>query len=79
MIQYFVGNLPNTRLGSLQPCVDTKRPDKGDDHLFWQFRGDDHLFWQFCEGFLMTFSDGSFVRHLNIINALVRFFNSCYI
>jgi len=25
----------------------------------------------------MTFSDGSFVRHLNINNAIVRFFNSC--
>jgi hypothetical protein len=42
-------------------------PDKGDNHFFWQFRGDDHLLWQFCEGFLMTFSDDSFVRHLNLI------------
>ena len=42
----------------------------GDDHLFGLFRGDDHLFWQFCEGILMTFLDGSFVRHLNLINAI---------
>ena len=42
----------------------------GDDHLFGLFCGDDHLFWQFCEGILMTFSDGSFVRHLNLINAI---------
>ena len=42
----------------------------GDDHLFGLFRGDDHLFWQFCEGILMTVSDGSFVRHLNLINAI---------
>jgi len=27
----------------------------------------------------MTFSDGSFVRHLNINNEFVRFFNSCFI
>ena len=27
----------------------------------------------------MTFSDGSFVRHLNINNAIVRCFNSCFI
>ncbi len=42
----------------------------GDDHLFGLFRGDYHLFWQFCEGILMPFSDGSFVRHLNLINAI---------
>ncbi len=42
----------------------------GDDHLFGLIRGDDHLFWQFCEGILMTFSDGSLVRHLNLINAI---------
>ncbi len=34
----------------------------------WPDKEDDHLFWQFCEGILMTFSDGSFVRHLNLIN-----------
>ena len=38
--------------------------------FFGLFPGDDHLFWQFCEGILMTFSDGSFVRHLNLINAI---------
>ncbi len=42
-------------------------------NFFWQFRGDDHLFWQLCEGFLMTFSNGSFVRHLNLINTIVSF------
>ena len=62
-----------------QHSVETKWPDKGDNHFFWQFRGDDHLFWQFREGFLMTISDGSFVRHLNLINTIVRFLNSCFI
>ncbi len=42
----------------------------GDTHFFGLFRGDDHLFLQFCEGILMTFSDGSFARHLNLINAI---------
>ena len=46
---------------------------------FWLFRGDDHLFWQFCEGYLIKFSDASFVRHLNLIDAIVRSFNSCFI
>jgi hypothetical protein len=42
----------------------------GGNHLFGLFRGDDHLFWQFCEGIQMTVSDGSFVRHLNLIHAI---------
>ncbi len=42
----------------------------GDDHFFGLFCGDDHLFWQFCEGILMTDSDGSFVRHLNLVHAI---------
>jgi hypothetical protein len=48
----------------------------GDDHFFGLFCGDDHLFWQFCEGILMTFSDGSFVRHLNLINAIGEVFET---
>jgi hypothetical protein len=40
----------------------------------WLDKGDDHLFWQFCEGILMTFSDGSFMRHLNLINVIGEVF-----
>ncbi len=40
----------------------------------WPDKGDDHLFWQFCEGILMTFSDGSFMRHWNLINVLGEVF-----
>ena len=41
-----------------------KRPDKGDNDCFWQF----------CEDIPMTFSDGSFVRHLNLINVIGEVF-----
>ncbi len=40
----------------------------------WPDKGEDHLFWQFCEGILMTFSDGSLVRHLYLINVIGKVF-----